>query len=901
MWIQGNNNIRKVSRTTQDFLNLQGELTEEEARATLAEFLYNNPAMMLDMVGDIELLPFQEIVIKGWMQNNFSLAVWGRGLGKTLVYNHTSILLSKEHGLITLPNLLPNIDFSKEGWVDIPDTYLWNGSGWQLTSKIYVQPRKHCQKIVTRDGYELSGSTRHLIKVLNPETLNVEWKRYGNIKIGDYVCISGNDEADWGGEPTEQDLDDAYSSGLIETKNIPRKFLKNKSLLRNFLIGLFENNSSVTQDYIRYRATFKGLTHQVQVALLTFGVFSERIGGDLVFDVNNFSEKFNPDDASTRNKNASILIKDNENFFFSPVKEMSFFDHDCIDFNVPHGNQYWSNGFISHNTFTTSLFVMLWALFNPNNRIVIVSTTFRVSRSILEQIEKFIKNKNAPLLKACFPDDIRRGTDEWQLKLPNGATIRCLPLGDGTKIRSIRADTLIVDEFAYVPEGVIAEVLQPFLVANNDIKERRRLERLESEKIAKGLMREEDRTKIEENIKVVFLSSASYQFEHLYKRYCNWVGMITDDKMKDDIIKSGSSYCVTRMSYEAAPEGLVKTKAIEEARQSTSEAVFDREYRAIFTADSGGFFKMSKMVECTIPDGDDPTLELVGEKGFEYILAIDVALSGADNSDHFAMCVLKLVTRETDKKVIPMVVHTYAVAGADLKDHITYFHYLVTRFNIVYIAIDASQGDNVEFLNASVQSEMFKRSKIELCDLDVDFKKDNFTEWPELIKRSYNKTIGRIVQKQPFNAPWQRAANEYLQGCFDRKDVLFAGKIAANNRAAASAYSYSVQSLGIESCAEFADMSPKQLIENQDSLIDMTKKECASIKASITDLGTMQFKLPQNVRRSSGPNRMRRDSYSALFLGVWAAKMYLESKTVEQKCAIPDFPYQFVDPYQPGW
>jgi len=900
MWIKGNNNIKKVSKTTQDFLNLQGELTEEEARATLAEFLYNNPSLMLDMIGDIELLPFQEIVIKGWMQNNFSLAVWGRGIGKTLVYNHTSILLSRDHGLITLPNLLPNVDFSKEGWVDIPDIYLWNGNGWQLTSKIYVQPQKKCQKVITRDGYELSGSTRHLIKVLNMQTLEVEWRRYSDIKIGDYICISHN-EVEWGGDVSQGELRKAYECGLSGQNHISKEILSNKSLLREFLIGSFENYGCAVKDLFCYQSISKELTHQIQVALLTFGIFSEKIDGDLYFDSKFLYTKLVKNEIGEPAKDSFSLVGNNESFAYSQVEKISYFKYDCLDFNVPVGNQYWSNGFISHNSFTTSLFVMLWALFNPNNRIVIVSTTFRVSRSILEQIEKFIKNKNAPLLKACFPEDIRRGTDEWQLKLPNGATIRCLPLGDGTKIRSIRADTLIVDEFAYVPESVIAEVLQPFLVANNDIKERRRLERLESEKIAQGLMKEEDRTKIEENIKVVFLSSASYQFEHLYKRYCNWVGMITDDKMKDDIIKSGSSYCVTRMSYEAAPEGLVKTKAIEEARQSTSEAVFDREYRAIFTADSGGFFKMSKMVDCTIPDGDDPTLELVGEKGFEYILAIDVALSGADNSDHFAMCVLKLVTRETDKKVIPMVVHTYAVAGADLKDHITYFHYLVTRFNIVYIAIDASQGDNVEFLNASVQSEMFKRSKIELCDLDVDFKKDNFTEWPELIKRSYNRTIGRIVQKQPFNAPWQRAANEYLQGCFDRKDVLFAGKIAANNRASASAYSYSVQSLGIESCAEFADMSPKQLIENQDALVDMTKKECASIKASITDLGTMQFKLPQNIRRSSGPNRMRRDSYSALFLGVWAAKMYLESKTVEQKCAIPDFPYQFVDPYQPGW
>lgn len=541
-------------------------------------------------------------------------------------------------------------------------------------------------------------------------------------------------------------------------------------------------------------------------------------------------------------------------------------------------------------SYLAAIFAMLWAIYNPNNRIVIISFAFRASRRILEQIEKFINDKDATLLKACYPNDIKRQTDEWKLVLPNGSSIQCLPLGDGTKIRGIRADTLIIDEYAYLPENIISEVLQPFLVANNKIKEQRIVKEREDRLIAKGVMKESDRTKIEENVKVIFLSSACYQFEHMYKKFSAWIKAMTDDKTAQEFRDSGLSYFITRLSYEAAPEGLVNTKVIEDAKKNTSEAVFDREYRALFSGDSAGFFRMSKMQECTIPDGETPTLEIVGQKNAEYVLAIDVALSSDEESDHFAMCVLKIV-QKADGKKIPMVVHSYALAGQDMKDYIAYFYFIIRNFNIVYIAIDASQGDNVEFLNAAVQSKLFQDNKIVLTDLDVDFGKDNFTEQPELVKRSYSRGEGRIVQKQPFLSPWQRTANEYMQGCFDRKDVLFGAKICANESASRSAASNETLMEQLAQQAEFKDMSIMQFVENQDRLIDMVKYECASIKVNVTDSGILQFKLPTNMKRSGGANRLRKDSYSALLLGIWATKIYLESQEVQVQTGPQDFPF----------
>ncbi len=534
-------------------------------------------------------------------------------------------------------------------------------------------------------------------------------------------------------------------------------------------------------------------------------------------------------------------------------------------------------------SYCVAIFALIWAIFNPGNRIVIASFAFRASRRILEQCEKFVNEKDAVFLRACFPTDLKRGNDEWIWKLPNGSTIQSLPLGDGTKIRGIRADTLIVDEFAYLPETVIGEILQPFLVANNSIKEQRETQEREDRMIELGEMTEAERTVIEENIKVIFLSSACYQFEHMYKKYNEWIENIRSEK------NIGVSYFVSRFSYEACPVGLVNTKAIIDAKQSTSEQAFDREYRAIFTADSSGFYSAKKMALCTVPDGDTPCLELTGERGAEYGIAIDPAMSASESSDDFAMCVWKNVTKKDGRK-IPLIVHNYAVSGGNLKDHILYFFYLLKNFNVVWIAIDSSQGDSVEFINSANQSKLFKEHKIELLDIDADFKKDDFTELPKQIKRSYNKQIGRIIQKQPFGAVFQRASNEYMQGCFDFKNILFAGKIAANGGVASRAMEVDISM--IQAHDEFKDMSITQFIEHQDYLIDLVKKECALIEVKATVLGSQQFDLPQNLRRSTSINKVRKDSYSALLLAVWAHKLLHDSMNIEIQQGMPDFDFK---------
>lgn len=224
-----------------------------------------------------------------------------------------------------------------------------------------------------------------------------------------------------------------------------------------------------------------------------------------------------------------------------------------------------------------------------------------------------------------------------------------------------------------------------------------------------------------------------------------------------------------------------------------------------------------------------------------------------------------------------------------MRDHILYLYFLLRNFNIVYIGIDATQGDEVEFINGCNQSKLFKDNRIELLDIEADFKKENFSEWPQQIKRSYNRTAGRIVQKQPFGSAFQRAANEYLQATFDHRGMLFAAKIAANSGAATRATNVDISMLSNHE--EIGEMSISQFIDHQDFLLDLTRAECAMIQVKTSALGTIAYDLPQNVKRTSGPNRARKDSYSALLLCNWCVRMYSLSLEISEDDKQDDFPY----------
>ncbi|MAF42584.1 MAG: hypothetical protein CMI54_00250 [Parcubacteria group bacterium] len=64
---------------------IEGFLSDKEAKITLAQFLHANIGFTTELISGIKLATYQEVTLKGMMNRNFSMCVWGRGCGKTFI------------------------------------------------------------------------------------------------------------------------------------------------------------------------------------------------------------------------------------------------------------------------------------------------------------------------------------------------------------------------------------------------------------------------------------------------------------------------------------------------------------------------------------------------------------------------------------------------------------------------------------------------------------------------------------------------------------------------------------------------------------------------------------------------------------------------------------------------
>ena len=511
-------------------------------------------------------------------------------------------------------------------------------------------------------------------------------------------------------------------------------------------------------------------------------------------------------------------------------------------------------------SFIAAVFCFLQCVFEPNTKILIAGPTFRTARFIFNNLEKIVDSKGAELLSQCFGAKAKRNDQfEWQI---NGGSIVAIPL-NGEKIRGFRANILVLDEFLLLPEEIIKNVLMPFLVAPQNMKERMEIREFENKLISEGLMKEEDRMVFENTSKMIALSSASYTFENLYKTYLEWIEKITSKQ------RSEATYFVSQLSYEALPEEMIDKTIIEEAQAGgSSHSSFLREYCAQFTDGSDSYFNAKKMEDCSLKLGEKPHTLLKGDPKKKYVLGIDPNMSDSPNADYFAMAIIE-IDEETKQGTL---VHTYAGLG-NLKNHVNYLYYILNNFNIALMILDNAGAD--VFLAACNESELFKKDKLEIKTFDFDSDLEN-VEYQHMIKqakRNYNLENKKIAFNQVFTSSFIRKANEYLQACIDYKKIWFASKTSANEEFFNEVINKGAAIELIKS-EDKKDWTLLDFIENQVDFIYQTKKQCTLIEHSSTSRGTQSFDLPQHLKRSTSASKARKDNYSAFMLANWGLKCY---------------------------
>lgn len=511
-----------------------------------------------------------------------------------------------------------------------------------------------------------------------------------------------------------------------------------------------------------------------------------------------------------------------------------------------------------------AIFCFLHCIFVPNSQIMLAGPTFRTARNIFGILENYTKSEEAALLAQAFDVDGRSKRNdlfEWQC---NGGSVKAIPL-NGEKIRGFRANVLILDEFLLLPKHIIDNVLIPFLVSPQNVKERIKIREIEDGLVKQGIMDESNRMEFTNDSKMIALSSASYTFENLFDVYKNYENKIYDEENKEE-----ATYAVFQISWEALPDYMMDSTIVEMAQNGGStNASFQREYCAQFTDESQSYFSVKKMFESTIKDGEEPTARIVGDKNKKYILSIDPNLSNSPSADNFAMSIMEL----DEKNKQSTLVHCYAYAGKDFKDHMNYLFYILKNFNIVLIMGDSAGVRN--FIDGCNESELFTRERINIKFINwkADKEGQEYEEMLNDMRKEYNLSDYKICIEQYFSIDFIRKGNEELQKAIDYKNVWFGSGLSANQ----GEFNKMVMEFEEKTYLEYTGYdNVSDLVTSQDVFIHMTKKECALIEVKATTKGSLSFDLPQTFKRDNRPNRVRKDSYTALMLGNWGTKCYFD-------------------------
>jgi hypothetical protein len=502
-------------------------------------------------------------------------------------------------------------------------------------------------------------------------------------------------------------------------------------------------------------------------------------------------------------------------------------------------------------TFMLGVYAALRAMLTPGSKIVIVAASFRQSKLVFEYIERLYDY--SPIFRACCPKGIKKPSDSVYMEVGT-SIIRALPLGNGEKIRGIRATHIITDEFASINPEIFQVVVRGFAsVAANPIEAATKTH-LEREAVKDGLMTVSEMSKQDGN-QIIYSGTANYQFNHFYKVFMTHKAII-DNKIQgsseevnsklglddDNALEEGHldyrDYGIIRIPYQGLPESYMDEKQIAQARVTMPKSLFSMEYECIFPTDSDGFIKKSTINSSTPGHkscgGTAFCIETRGQPGFEYVMGIDPARK----TDNFAISILKLFAHnQTYKNVF-----CYSMRGKSWPKAVRKIRELMDLFpNIVRIAMDAGGGGTaVEDLLQD--AKFLEPGELPIWRYDED---------------DHIKFAGQhILDVVDFTPRWIRDANYGMAADIEHKTLLFP-----------------YRALSLETKEYDASEKAKDDIWYE---IDEQIKETCMIVVTPTKTGVQHFDIPELPASQQGTLKtyQRKDRYSALLLASYAARTY---------------------------
>lgn len=468
---------------------------------------------------------------------------------------------------------------------------------------------------------------------------------------------------------------------------------------------------------------------------------------------------------------------------------------------------------------------------------------------------------------------------------------------------------LIADEFASIPEEIFEIVLSPFTAVHANPAERAMIQRFKARLDRLGadkqILDAIDDSQGFGN-QVVISGTASYKYNHFYKRYqvnrmfidsrgdpkklkhaleqstMASTGKAADIEVEDieRMVKMWKHYAVYQLPYNALPEGFLDEDMIRSDRAKFPKHRFDMEYLAKFPDDSDGFIKRSQIEKATpkAPDEAPVDIELYGDPRATYVMGLDPARW----NDNFGCVVLKLTDRGKE------TVYSTAWDSTQFSVSAKKIREICKRFNIQYIAMDSGGG------GSSVIEWLYKKQ---------DGVSNDELLWPipdQLEKYATKDAIAapgrKMVEMVNFSASWTAEAAHNLVAAVEQRNLLFPYK--GDIDSVTSQYMRHWQEDKINDAiveklnqdlwgidewdADRMTMESKRAGQNiryraamgiSQHITECVNETCAIVR-NVTPGGTEQFTLPKLSDQPEGLDMRRRDRFSALMLANYAAKVF---------------------------
>ena len=525
-------------------------------------------------------------------------------------------------------------------------------------------------------------------------------------------------------------------------------------------------------------------------------------------------------------------------------------------------------------SFLLALYAVLRATFTQGARVVIVGAGFRQSKIIFEYIEKIIRDGH------MFRNILGNATSESLIKRENDkhscyigkSIIIAIPIGDGSKIRGLRATHTLGDEIASIQPDIFEVVVGGFSIVNASPIEMVKATAKYKYLLKRGIIHEGEINPFDAGMgnQTVLSGTTTYQFNHFYgywKKHREIILSGGDPKKLNEIFDGEipenfdyRDFCIIRIPHRLLPDNYLDVKQVSKLKATISSVNFLHEYETVFSSDSNGFFKMSLIESCvttqpiSLPSGlVSFTATLYGDKKSRYVIGVDPA----SEQDNFSIIVLELHSDHT------RIIHGWSTTRQKFNERKTtgtvkeddFYGYcarkirnLMKVFPTVRIGCD-SQGGGRAIAEALHDSAKLEDGEVPIWEV-VDKAKP---------KDSDGKSGDHVLELVNFaNQEWTSTANHGLRKDMEDKVFLFPF----------------VDSISLGIAFEEDNIHDRRYDTLEDVVweIEELKEELSTIVVTQTATGRDRWDTPEIKLPNSRKGRQRKDRYSALVIANMIAR-----------------------------